>query len=74
MGRCATIDGLYGLLGVLCNVWFCGTFQGVRKQIRVSMDNPPPKNTMTPMQDPPEVIQVPVMSLPLRNDLHPWNV
>ena len=30
--------------GSLCNVCFCGTLQGVMKQIRASMDNPHPKS------------------------------
>ena len=29
-------------LGSLCNVCFCGPIQGVMKQIRGSIDNPPP--------------------------------
>ena len=58
-------------LGSLCNVCSCGQIQGVMKQITGSMTTPPKKNTMTCNQDPPEVIQVGVMSLPLRNDSHP---
>ena len=55
----------------LCNVCCRGPIHSVMKQIKGSIDNPPPQNPMTCNQDPPEVIQVGVMSLLWRNDLHP---
>ena len=55
----------------LCNACFRGPIQRVMKQMRGSNDTPPPlRNPMPCTQDPPEVIQVGVMSLPWPSDLH----
>ena len=58
-------------LSSLCNVCFLGPMQGVMNQIRGSRDTPPPPNPEPCTEDPHEVIQVGVMSLPWRNDLQP---
>ena len=72
MGRRPTSEDLYCMLAVFVQCLLPRTNSGCH-ETNQSSDNPPPpkKNPTTCTQDPPEVIQVGVISLPWRNELHP---